>query len=104
MLGIQSGRRHRRFEVEAQPLLDADTAQLRRTLRQVEEEHEIEHDGGRENGVAAQKIDLDLHRIAEPTEDIDVVPTLFVITAWRVVVNADLVADVAVKLGIEFRL
>src|ERR1022692_3917828 len=78
MLGIQSGRRHRRFEVEAQPLLDADTAQLRRTLCQVEEEHQIEHDGRSQDGIAAQEIDLDLHRIAEPSEDIDAVPTLFV--------------------------
>ena len=55
-------------------------------------------------GVAAQEIDLDLHGVAEPSEDVDVVPTLFVISARRVVVDADLVAEVAVKLGVQLRL
>src|SRR5271165_3603922 len=104
VLGIQPRRRHRRLEVEAQPLLDADASQLRRALRQVEEQHQVEHNGRGKDGVAAEEIDLDLHRITEPAEDIYIVPTLFVITAWRIIVNADLVADVPVKFGIKFGL
>ncbi len=28
-----------------------------------------------------EKVHLELHRVAEPTEDVDVVPALFVVTA-----------------------
>ena len=73
-------------------------------LRQIEEQHQIEHDRRRQNRVAAQEIDLDLHRIAQPSEDIDVVPTFFVIAARRVIVDADLVVNLPVQLGIKLRL
>src|SRR3954451_8046046 len=79
VLGIEPWRRHRRLEVEAQPLLDAETAQFRGALREVEEEDEVEHDRCGEYGIAAEKVELDLHGIPEPSEDVDVVPTFFVI-------------------------
>src|ERR1700675_4247471 len=104
MLRIQARRRHRRLEVEAQPFLNPEAAQLRSALREVEEEHQVEHDRRRENRVAAQEVHLDLHRISEPSEDIDVVPTFFVITTRRVIVNANFVENIAVELGIQSRL
>jgi hypothetical protein len=78
------------LEVEAEPLLDAEAAQRRRAGREIHEEAEIERQRSGEDGVAAEEIDLDLHRIAEPAEDVDVVPTLFVITTRRVIVNRTL--------------
>src|SRR5271157_1072531 len=47
VLGIQTGRGHRRLEVEAEPLLDAQAAEFGRALDEIEEEHEIKHDGRR---------------------------------------------------------
>src|SRR5580698_1635280 len=44
MLGIQPRRGHRRLEVEAQPLLNAEPAQHWRSLCQVKKEHQVEHD------------------------------------------------------------
>src|SRR5258708_3077834 len=104
VLWIQSRRRHRRLEVEAQPFLNPETAQLWRALREIEEEHEVEYDRRRQNRVAAEEVHLDLHRIAEPSEDIDVVPTLLIIAARRVIVDANFVKDIAVKLRIQSRL
>src|SRR5271167_4973677 len=43
-------------------------------------------------------------RVAEPPEDIDIVPTFFVVPTGRVIVNAYLVAHIAVQLGIKLRL
>jgi hypothetical protein len=40
-----------------------------------------------QDAVATEEIDLDLHRISEPTKDIDVVQTLFVIAPrWVVLI------------------
>src|SRR5258708_23792642 len=104
VLGIESRHGHRRFQVEAQPLLYSQPAQLGGALGEVKEEYEIEHDRRGEDGIAAQEIHLDLHGIAEPTEDINVVPTLFVVTTWRIIVNADLVIKILVELRIELGL
>src|SRR5690242_10264416 len=99
MLGIEPGRGHWTLEVEAQPFLDAESLQFRSALRQVEEQHKVEHDGCGQNRVAAQEIDLYLHRIPKPAEDVDIIPTFFVITARRVIVNANLVREIAVQIG-----
>src|SRR6266481_6800305 len=101
MFRIQPRNRHRRLEIKAEPFLNSQVFQFFAALGQIEEEYKIEHNGGGEDGIPAEKIDLDLHRVAKPAEDIDVVPTLFVITAWRVIVNANLVVQVLIKLGIK---
>ena len=44
---------------------------------------------------AAQETHLDLHRAAKPSEDVDVVPSLLVVTALRLVVNANFVHKVS---------
>jgi hypothetical protein len=62
-----------------------------RALREVEQEGEVEHDRRREDRVAAEEVDLHLHRVAEPAEQIDVVPALLLVAARRVVVDPDLV-------------
>src|SRR5579883_1290876 len=54
---------HRALEVKAQPLLRAVEACA---LREIEEQREVEDHRRREDRVAAQEVDLDLHRVAEP--------------------------------------
>src|SRR5579863_401331 len=85
VLGIKPWGGHRRLEIERQPLLNALHAG---PLSEVEEKHEVEHQRCRQNRIAAQEIDLDLHRIAEPPEDIDVIPAFFGVATWRIVVDA----------------
>src|SRR6185436_246230 len=63
VFGIEARRVHRALEVERQPLLDPVHA---RPLGEIEEERDIEHDRRGENAVAAQEVDLQLHRVAEP--------------------------------------
>src|SRR5260370_2371732 len=104
MLGIEFGRSHRRLEVEAEPLLDADVAQLRTTLGQVKKEYKVEHNGRGQDGIAAEEIHLNLHGIAQPAEDINIVPAFFVVATRWVVVDADLMKNIAVKLRIKLRL
>src|SRR5205809_3349372 len=101
MLGVEALRELRALEVEGEPLLNARQPGAR---GEIEEEREVEHDRGGENRVAAQKIDLDLHRIAEPSEDVDVVPPFLIISARWVVVDPNLVVDLAIQLRIELRL
>src|SRR5579859_5475625 len=101
VLRIQAGHSHRRLEEEAEPLLNAQAAQLRATLRQIEEQNEVEHNRRGKDGVAAEEINLNLHGIAEPSEDVDVVPAFFVVATRRVVVDTDFVEDIAVEFGIE---
>ena len=98
VLRIELGRVHRRLVVEGQPFLDARHA---RPLREVEKERRVEHDRRRQNAVAAQEVDLQLHRVAEPSDQIDVVPALFVVTARGVVIDPHHVAQVFVELRVE---
>ena len=60
--------------------------------------------GRSENGVAAEEVHLDLHRIAQPAKDVDVVPGFLVVAARRVIVDANLVVDVLVEIGIKLGL
>jgi hypothetical protein len=57
-----------------------------------------------ENGITAQKVDLDLHRIPHPPHDVDVIPAFLVVPAWRVVVDPNDVRKVLVEVGIQFGL
>ncbi len=98
VLRVQLFGAHRRFEIEAEPFLDATHAGA---LGEIEEKREVEHDGRGKNRIAAEKIDFDLHGIAEPAEDIDVVPAFFIVTARRIVIDADLVVNLAVEIRIE---
>ncbi len=104
MLGIDAGGGVGILEVEAEPLLDAEAAQAGRAGSEIHEEDEIEGEWCGQDGVAAEEVYLDLHRIAEPAEDIDVIPTFFIITTWRVIVNANLVVDVLVEVGVKLGL
>src|SRR5262249_45938390 len=104
VLGIESRRSHGRLQIEAQPFLDAESLDVPAALGQVEEQNQVQHDGRGQNRIATEKVDLDLHRIAQPAEDVDVVPTFFVITSRRVIVNADLVMNFFVELGIQLGL
>src|SRR5437868_742356 len=76
VFGIEPRRVLRRLEVEREPLLNAAHA---RALRQIHEQRHVEDDRRGEYAVAAEEVDLELHRIAEPAEDVDVVPALFVV-------------------------
>src|SRR6185437_12996783 len=96
VLGIDALGRIRRLEVEAQPLLDAEASQTWRACGKVHEEAEIERQRSCEDRVTAEEINLELHGITQPAEDIDIVPTLFVITAWGVIVDTNLVVDILV--------
>src|SRR5512138_2329330 len=93
-------RRHRALEEERQPLLRAGLA---RPPREIGEDGEVHHDGRREDRVAALEVHLDVHRVAEPPEDVDGVPTFLVVAARRVVVDGDLVLDGAVELRVLAR-
>ena len=58
VLRIQSRSGHRALEVERQPLLNAAHPGA---LRQIQEERDVEHDWRRQNAVAAEEVDLELH-------------------------------------------
>ena len=82
------------LEVEAQPFLNTGLTGAR---CEVHEQREVEDDWRREDRVASQQVDLDLHWVAEPSEDVDVVPTLFFVATRWVVVDPYFVIDVAVE-------
>src|SRR2546428_6322405 len=82
MLGVEALGELRALKVEGEPLLNARQS---RAAGEIEEQREVEHDRRGEDRVAAQEIDLDLHRIAEPSEDVDVVPPFLIIAPGWVV-------------------
>jgi hypothetical protein len=104
VLGVDAGGGVGVLEVEAEPFLDAEAAQAWGAGCEVHEEAEIEGERRGEDGVAAEEVYLELHGVAEPAEDVDVVPTLFVIATGRVVVDADLVVEVLVEVGVQLGL
>src|SRR5260221_5829046 len=91
VLGVQVGGVYRSFEVERQPLLNATHAGA---LGKVEKQRDVEHDGRGQNAVAAQEVDLELHRVPQPTDQIDIVPAFLVVAARRIVINRTDVAQV----------
>src|SRR5690606_37513592 len=84
VLGIEPRRGHGALEVEAQPLLHTPETGA---LGEIEEQREIEDERRRQDRVAAEEVHLDLHRVTEPPEDVDVIPTLFFVPAGRIVVD-----------------
>ncbi len=90
---------HGALEEEAQEALCAIAAGA---CGEVAEEHEVKAEGSCENRVATEEVNLNLHGIAHPAEDIDVVPAFLVIVARRIVVDAHLVVVVGVEVGLLF--
>ena len=95
---------HRRLQEETEEALCAVAS---RTGGEVAEQTEVETERRSEDGVAAEEINLDLHGITHPAEDVDIVPTLFVVVAWGIVVDAYLMVILGVlvvAVSIEVRL
>ncbi len=84
----------RALEEEGEPFLNAvETA----TLSKIHAQSDIESDRSGEDGVTAEEVDLDLHGVSEPAEDINIIPAFFGITARRIVFDANFMAVMAVK-------
>ena len=101
VLWIEARRGLRRLEVEGEPFLNTFHSGA---LREIQKQGEIQNDRRRQNRIAAKEVDLDLHRIAEPAKNIDIVPAFFVVSAGRVIVDANYVRKVLVEFRIDFRL
>ena len=71
---------HRSLEEEAQEALYAVASG---TSSEVAQQCEVEQQRSSEDRVAAEEVNLDLHRVAHPSEDVDVVPSLLVVVAMR---------------------
>ena len=84
---------HRTFQEEAQEVLNAITPC---TGCEIDEQTEIKTHRCCQDRVATKVIDLDLHGIAHPAEDVDIIPRLLIILTWRVVVDAHLVVVVLI--------
>src|ERR1035437_6258525 len=97
VLRLESRSGHRRLVIEAEPLLNPLHPGA---VREVGEQGQVEHDRRRQDRIAAEKIDLDLHRIVHPPDDVDVVPPLLVVPSRRIVVDPHDVREVLVQVGI----
>ena len=96
MLGIQPGRGHGSLEIERKPFLNAAHT---RALRQVQEQNQVQDQRRRQNRIAAQKIDLDLHRIAQPSENVDIIPAFFGVAARRIVIDPHGVIEILIQFA-----
>ena len=101
MFRVEPRRRHWTFKVERQPFLDSLHTG---PLRQVHEQHQVQHQRSGQNRVPAEKVDLYLHWIPQPTGNIDVVPALLGVAARRVIVDADRVVEILVQHRVKVRL
>src|ERR1700730_9400603 len=59
------------FEVEAEPLLDPALAGA---PSQIHQQGEVEHNRRGQDAVTTEEVNLELHRIAQPSEEVDVIP------------------------------
>src|SRR5688572_29398847 len=101
MLGIEPGSAHGALEVKTEPFLNSTHTAA---LGKIEKEHEVEDNGRGEDAVSTQKVYFNLHRIAQSTVDIDIVPAFLVVAPRWVVVNPHLMGEVLIKVGVELRL
>src|SRR5206468_7850826 len=101
MLRIQTCSMHWALEVETQPFLNTTHAA---SLSKIQEQDQVYNDRRSQNAVAAQEINFDLHGITKPAVDVDVVPSFFIISARRVIVDPHLVREISVKVGVKLRL
>src|ERR1700722_174206 len=62
-LRMDARRSHRRFEKEREPFLHTTHSGA---LSEIHKQHDVEYQWRRQNGIPAEKVDLDLHRIAKP--------------------------------------
>src|SRR3954454_17880058 len=98
VLGVNLGRVQRPLEVERHPFLDAPHP---RPLRQIEEQHDVQHQRRGQDRVPAEEIDLDLHRVDQPPENVDIVPALFRVAAGRVILDSHLVVKLLVQVRVQ---
>ena len=87
----------RTFEIETQEALCAIASIASGGIN---EQHEVETEGCGKDGVATEEIDFHLHRIAHPTENVDVVPAFFVVTTRGIVIDAHLVIVISIEIGL----
>src|SRR5690348_3250089 len=104
VLGVEIGSAHRTLEVEGEPLLDSLARHFRAPLGKVHKQDEVKNNGGGQNRIAAQEVNFDLHGIAHPSEDVEIVPPLFVVSARRVIIDSHFVIEALVELRIDLRL
>jgi len=90
---------HRALQEEAQEALDAAAACA---CCNVAEQYQVKAEGRGKDRVAAEEVDLYLHRVAHPAEDVDIVPSLLVVVARGIVVDAYLVVVVGVQVRLVF--
>ena len=91
---------HRALEEEAEESLDTIASC---SLSYIAKKHEVETERSCKDRVAAEEVDLDLHGIAHPTEDVDVVPAFLVVVARGIIIYSYLVEIILVKVGLFFR-
>src|SRR5438046_7845356 len=78
VFGVELWRVHGTLEVKGEPFLDAVHAG---PFGEIEEKRQIEDDRRSENAVAVQNVDLDLHRVREPSEAVVVLPHILLVSA-----------------------
>ena len=86
---------HRALQEEAEEALRT-IATL--TCSKVREQYEVEQERSSKNRVTTEEIDLYLHRITHPTENINVIPTFLIVVTRRVVIDTYLVVVIGVKI------
>ncbi len=91
VFGIKPRSGLRCLEIERKPFLHALHSG---PLREIHEERQIESKRCGEDRIAAHEIDLDLHLVAEPAEDVDRVPAFLVVAARRIIIDPDDVREI----------
>src|ERR1051326_1576173 len=101
MLRVQPGGAHGTLEIKTQPFLNTAHSAA---LGKVQEQYKVQDNRSGKNAVAAEKIDLDLHGITEPAVDVDIIPSFFIIATGRVVMDADFVREILIKVRVKIGL
>ena len=91
----------RALEIKGEPFLNTRHAG---TPGEIQKQGKIQDNRSRKNRISTQKVDLDLHFITKPSEDIDIVPAFLGVTARRIIIDPDFVVQITVQIRVKLRL
>lgn len=86
---------HRTLQEETQETLDTKTSC---TCSQVTQQYKVQAQRSSKNRITAKEINLNLHWIPHPSEDINIIPTFFIIITRRIVIDTYFMIVVCIQV------
>jgi hypothetical protein len=70
-------------------------------LGKVGKKRQVKHNRRCQYRIAAKEIDLDLHGIVQPTENVNIVLAFLIIAVRGIIIDADLMIQFTIQIGVQ---